>query len=453
MNTNNIIIADAGHKAKAERVEYDSDNEIEKATISINTLLKPYNNEILVFDFSHFWINKNEDKYIVRIVTRGDPEYDEVLNSAKEDKGSYTIYSKPQKLLCNLNPNYSYQGEVTLTSKETKEEAPLPKKTGYKYFEPKEWFDFLSNKPFGGCALLSSLDAAGNQSNVYLTLRNKLAIPNKIIDYEKIENDEIEENLKNTIQEIFKIIDSLLINELAYNAVKYYKEMEFEKERLQEKENKLISLNHNFNRIKLEAPLYFAKMDTDNLLKNISKDSPYFDILLNIKNEIQDAEKRVNLIKLFLKGILLDDSEQTYSRYSVIELLKLIIDTDPPTDLKVELKFEHTIDFIPSDISSMIHVLYHLWINTKRKYEPSATKFWIHTFNSDGKLAISFENFGKLPDNCLAFLKDKTSTPPKINGGLDIIKKFIKTKNWYLEIPENLVKTHITLFLWEVKYE
>lgn len=219
----------------ADRIRsYDRTEQINNTKNRINAILKPWDNEVFVFDFGHYYhdeaLNDNnepEQHFEFQSVIQGSKKYIETLFPNYEDKQTdYRYFERDIKEACNISKDTP--NEIKPDNEKT-HITPKKEIVAREPFKTEDWAKALAkNTDIGGCLLVSSIVKGNHQSAVWVVLKKPIrglnSYDKKVFCYMSCEQCKKKGNgctktssEEKEIKSIFDEINELLSNELVYN--------------------------------------------------------------------------------------------------------------------------------------------------------------------------------------------------------------------------------------------
>ena len=229
----------------SKKVSYDSEKKINETKQSINRILEEnWGNGIYVFDFGHYYydktlnIDEENNHYYYKTVIKGSKRYIETLYPNGNDKKTdYTYFDRSIKEVCNISDEVNENNEEDDTYAQKVKEI-----VSKKLFKTSDWVHDLQNNKIGGCLFVSSIVAGNHQSAVWVVLKKPIEgfIKGKTYCFMSCERCPEKEGRRERdndcpkglvslrdkrINNIFSIIDDLLINEIFYYLPDFVREI------------------------------------------------------------------------------------------------------------------------------------------------------------------------------------------------------------------------------------
>ena len=208
---------------------------IKKAIQDINDELESYGSDsrVSVIDFTHF-THLHDDRYLLRFMIFGESKYVDILDVEDKKYDGYALFKNEEiKVFCNLGNNANTLNTESKSIRNRTEESIIKSS---QIFDPNDWHQALIDEKLGGCSIIYARKTGNDQSAVYLLLSNAIICKKngENIDFTRVSS--LSENLQKLLNLIFKILDSVLIDELSGNLHAMWQKTELEKHEIEVKE-------------------------------------------------------------------------------------------------------------------------------------------------------------------------------------------------------------------------
>jgi hypothetical protein len=219
---------------------------IQKAIHDINGKLKEseLDSKVSVIDFTHF-ANLQDEHYLLRFLIFGEVDYLKILDAEKEKYEDYALFKRDEiKIFCNLGNVSKTLAKEEKSSRNRTEESKISLSEP---FNPKDWHDVLIKEKFGGCSIIYSRKIGKDQSAVYLILSNAIGDEANGKNFDLTKDEFKNRNILKLLNEIFIILDRVLIAELAGNLHAIWEKSELEKQKAETRHHTFEKLYHSQN--------------------------------------------------------------------------------------------------------------------------------------------------------------------------------------------------------------
>jgi len=299
---------------------------INEAIQNINEVLERYGHQsrVSVIDFTHFTKDEEHDnKYHLNFLIFGQDKYLEILKKAKEKFGSYSLFIKNTiRYVCNLG--YASE-ELNLDDPPVRNETEETEIKDSERFDPKDWHLDLMKEHFGGYSIIYARKIAKDQSAVYIILSSPIDGSNERVSVDltdPLQKNELSKPLQACLNEIYQVLDRVLIDELARNLHAIWQRSEMQRKVIiakeKERENIFHILMHSQKQYLRALQILAKRLDADNkdLLDYLTESITGFLEVVSLykKNElhvigveyISIADEIRKLVDVFENLILID---------------------------------------------------------------------------------------------------------------------------------------------------
>lgn len=390
----------------------------------INNLVKKTRNQILILDYTYCILEREKLVDIKSYYFNCVPNYGDLLSEFINTKGNSIGLKKGLSIVT------SYETSVNKTTPSKKVVFNIYDSKGKKNFNVtsiESWHKFCAKKGLGGFMMTIFYRVSPNHMiGIYLILTKP--VKNKILILEI--TDIIKDYLMTEGWSItYEIVSKPVLKSLLQTDIGVEKAVDLELINLRIYKNEVDHNAHTIFNILPDSLLGVDKIKTA-IKKEFSEQSPLYEI-------IEYEQKRLELTNIIFQIISQKEIEE-FKGKTISDFLLMLKEYEPTKKAMLKLNNIGTVDFVPDrnnhyngNANKTFMVLWNFWHNASQY---SVENFHVNAFEKDGKLCISFVNWGDTmhQDNCL-FLLNRKDTPVSVRGvtgGLYIAREALKELNW-----------------------